>query len=287
MDDIELRLVKEQDALLLFPLIFRSPVTDTLLWDGPEFFEEYQQGLAERARRTLRGESHMFTIFERASQQPVGSIDIRPHENYVRGDIGLWIGKPYHGKGYGTQAVRRVLAYGFGPLGMQKIESEVFLGNWASRRIFEKNGFRLEGTRRCSVLKRGRILDEWNLGITRDDYFSETGVVDWIVHLCPEAEWAAACEAGHYRAPSLEREGFIHFSRPSQMLQVANAFYAGCSDLVLLWVQPALLQAELRWEQVGDQVFPHLYGEINLESVVTVRAFPVDSQGTFQFLPYP
>jgi uncharacterized protein (DUF952 family)/RimJ/RimL family protein N-acetyltransferase len=287
MDAIELRPVKAQDALHLFPLIYRSPVTDTLLWDGPESLDEFQQGLAVREKDTLRGKRHLFTIFERRSRLPIGSIDIRPHEDYVRGDIGLWIGKPYHGKGYGTQAVRRMLAYGFGPLGMQKIESEVFLGNWASRRIFEKNGFRLEGTRRCSVVKRGRVLDEWNLGITRDDYFSESAVVDWIVHLCPEAAWAEACEMGCYRAVSLEKEGFIHFSRPSQMLQVANAFYAGQPDMALLWLDPALLHAELRWEMVESQSFPHLYGEVNLDAVVAVRPFPIDSQGTFQFLPYP
>jgi uncharacterized protein (DUF952 family)/RimJ/RimL family protein N-acetyltransferase len=287
MDAIELRPVRAQDALLLFPLIYQSPVTDTLLWDGPESLEQFQQGLAVREMDTLRGKSHLFTIFERLSQQPIGSIDIRPHSDYVRGDIGLWIGAPYHGKGYGTQAVRRMLAYGFGPLGMQKIEAEVFVGNWASRRIFEKNGFRLEGTRRSSVLKRKRILDEWNLGITRDDYFSADGEVDWIVHLCPEAEWAAACELGSYCAASLESEGFIHFSRSGQMLQVANAFYAGQPDLVLLWVDPALLHGELRWEPVAGQVFPHLYGEVNLDAVVVVRPFPVNSGGAFPFLPFP
>jgi len=287
MDAIELRPVRAQDALLLFPLIYQSPVTDTLLWDGPDSLEQFQQGLAERAQATLRGECHFFIIVEHATQQPIGSIDIRPHSDYVRGEIGLWIGAPYHGKGYGTQAVRRMLAYGFGPLGMQKIESEVFVGNWASRRIFEKNGFRLEGTRRSSVLKRGRLLDEWNLGITRDDYFSEGGLVDWIVHLCPEADWALAVDTGAYRAASLESAGFIHFSRPWQMLQVANAFYAGQPDLLLLWVDPALLGHELRWEAVEDQSFPHLYGALNLDAVVAVRPFPVNSSGVFSFLPFP
>ncbi len=287
MDNVELRPVRAQDALLLFPMIYRSPVSATLLWDGPDSLEQFQQGLAERAQATLRGESHFFTIVERMTQQPIGSIDIRPHEDYVRGEIGLWIGELYHGRGYGTQAVRRMLAYGFGPLGMQKIESEVFVGNWASRRIFEKNGFRLEGTRRSAVLKRGRLLDEWNLGITRDDYFSDGGLVDWIVHLCPEADWALAVETGVYRAASLEGAGFIHFSRPSQVLQVANAFYAGQSELLLLWVDPALLGPELRWEAVEGQSFPHLYGALNLDAVVAVRPFPVNSSGAFTFLPIP
>jgi RimJ/RimL family protein N-acetyltransferase len=50
---------------------------------------------------------------------------------------------------------------------LQKIEATVFAGNMASRRIFEKNGFSLEGTIRKAALKRGQLIDEWLLGIVR------------------------------------------------------------------------------------------------------------------------
>jgi hypothetical protein len=45
----------------------------------------------------------------------------------------------------------------------------VFVGNHASRRIFEKNGFQLEGTRRRAVRKRGRFVDEWLSGLLREE----------------------------------------------------------------------------------------------------------------------
>jgi RimJ/RimL family protein N-acetyltransferase len=46
----------------------------------------------------------------------------------------------------------------------------VFTGNYPSRRAFEKNGFRLEGTVRRAVQKRGQLLDEWLLGLLPEEW---------------------------------------------------------------------------------------------------------------------
>jgi len=107
-----------------------------------------------------------------------------------------------------------------------------------------------------------------------------------IVHLCPLTDWRAAQERGDYRAASLEQAGFIHFSRPEQMLQVANYFYQGMTDLVLLWVEPDKLEAELRWEDVEGSTFPHLYGALNLDAVMAVTDFPPDADGVFRQEPH-
>ena len=102
---------------------------------------------------------------------PIGSADHPPGaDQELRADVGLWIGLPYHGKGYGTLAVRWLVDYGFTRLGLEKIEASIYTGNWASRRIFEKNGFILEGTIRKATLKRGQWQDDWRVGITREDY---------------------------------------------------------------------------------------------------------------------
>jgi len=167
---IELRLVLAEDADALFPLIYKTGVSDTLLWDGPASLAEFQRALTERAGQAARGEIHNFTIIETVTGKPIGSASIRPDAANFRGDIGLWIGKPFQGKGYGTQTVRWLLVYGFEHLGLEKIEASVFVGNWASRRIFEKNGFALEGIIRKAVRKYGQAVDEWVFGITREDY---------------------------------------------------------------------------------------------------------------------
>ena len=66
--------------------------------------------------------------------------------------------------------IGQLIGYGFGVLNLEKIEGSVFVGNWASRRIFEKTGFQLEGTIRIAVKKRGVGVDEWLFGILREEY---------------------------------------------------------------------------------------------------------------------
>lgn len=289
---IFLQPVQEEHAEALFPLIFSNPVTDTLVWDGPESLESFRQALAERAEQVAQGERHIFTIVERASSQPIGSASIRPDAEKFRSDIGLWIGQPYHNKGYGTLVVRRLLTYGFDALGLEKIEAYVFIGNKPSRRIFEKNGFQLEGTIRKAVRKRGLALNEWLYGITREDWSELVSNRDmsldssgYLLHICRPPDWQAAQEKGAYTAESLEREGFIHCSRADQILQVANHYYHDITPLVLLWIDPARVKPQIKWEPVGQEFFPHIYGPLNLEAVVASQDFLPDPDGTFHILP--
>jgi uncharacterized protein (DUF952 family) len=93
-----------------------------------------------------------------------------------------------------------------------------------------------------------------------------------------------------YKADSLFTQGFIHCSKPSQIVEVANTFYRGQRGLVLLVIDPAKLAAELKWEppaepapahaRAGD-LFPHLYGALNLDAVIQVVAFEPGADGNF------
>lgn len=108
-----------------------------------------------------------------------------------------------------------------------------------------------------------------------------------IVHLCAEDEWRAALEAGEYRAASMQTEGFIHCSRPEQILAVANRFYPGQRGLAILWIDMDRLESELRWELSDGQIFPHLYGPLNIAAVRSVFPFSPDADGVFRNLPAP
>jgi uncharacterized protein (DUF952 family) len=92
-----------------------------------------------------------------------------------------------------------------------------------------------------------------------------------ILHITTAPEWKAACAAGEYRAPTLETEGFIHCSLPTQVTHVAQWFYRDVPDLLLLCIDPDVLTSELRWEPSADSFageFPHVYGPIAVEAVV-------------------
>ncbi len=290
---IVLQPIQEEDAVALFPLIFNNLVTDTLVWDGPDSLQAFRNSLAERAEQVARGERHLFTIVEQISGQPIGSASIRPDDEQFRADMGLWIGQPYQNQGYGTLVVRKLLDYGFRTLGLEKIEAYVFFGNLASRRIFEKNGFQLEGTIRKAVRKRGLALNEWLFGITCEDWnerVKSQGLSletdSFLFHICLPGDWQVAQESGAYTTESLETEGFIHCSRADQVVQVANSFYREVRPLVLLWIDPAKVKPAIKWESVDEGIFPHVYGPINIEAIAAVREFPPSPDGTFRTLPH-
>lgn len=94
-----------------------------------------------------------------------------------------------------------------------------------------------------------------------------------IFHITLIKEWDKAVEDGFYSAPSLLKEGFIHLSQQHQVKGVLERYYQGVEDLVLLSIDESQLVSKLKYEfspSVNEE-FPHLYGPINLDAVVSVR----------------
>jgi uncharacterized protein (DUF952 family) len=117
-----------------------------------------------------------------------------------------------------------------------------------------------------------------------------------ICHITSRDAWEAAQAGGEFRSPEFDTIGFIHCSTPEQVVLVANAFFRGQSDLVLLVIEPARLQSPVRWEPphstervpafMHGSVFPHVYGPINLDAVVRVEQLVPSDSGTFK-MPRP
>jgi uncharacterized protein (DUF952 family) len=105
-----------------------------------------------------------------------------------------------------------------------------------------------------------------------------------IVHIVERRVWEQAQQTGEYRAASLATEGYIHTSRPEQVLPVANRFYQGIPDLLLLWIDPQRLLAPLYYEASDGEIFPHIYGPLNLESVVRVCELAPEGDGVYRTL---
>ena len=110
-----------------------------------------------------------------------------------------------------------------------------------------------------------------------------------IFHITFRKDWDTAQSSGEYKADSLSTEGFIHCSTLAQVLPVAEKFYKGQDNLLLLVIEPKLLSSDLKWEPPsggtpppgvpeGDP-FPHIYGPINLDAVVSVSDLTRDANG--------
>ena len=116
-----------------------------------------------------------------------------------------------------------------------------------------------------------------------------------ILHLLSHESWVEAQALGQLIAPSVATEGFAHCSTEHQMVDVANKYYRGTSNMVLLNVDPTKLTSELKFEPPAhidgspalphEPLFPHIYGPINLDAVIEVIDFPCNEHGAFTAPP--
>lgn len=112
-----------------------------------------------------------------------------------------------------------------------------------------------------------------------------------ILHLLSRDSWTQAQAHGNLVAPSVATEGFAHCSTEHQMVDVANKYYRGANNMVLLSIDPSKLTSPLKFEPPAhldgspalphEPMFPHIYGAINLDAVIEVIDFPCRSNGQF------
>ncbi|MGH8000063.1 MAG: DUF952 domain-containing protein [Brasilonema sp.] len=103
-----------------------------------------------------------------------------------------------------------------------------------------------------------------------------------ILHITQREQWKQATLVGTYHGDTLDSEGFIHCSTPTQIIKVANTFFRHQKGLVLLLINSDKVQPEIRYEGVeGGELFPHIYGALNTDAVFQVINFEPSEDGLF------
>ena len=114
-----------------------------------------------------------------------------------------------------------------------------------------------------------------------------------VYHIVPREDWEAAQAKGEYRPASVDAQGFVHCSTRAQVVPTANRYFHGEDGLVLLCIDTAMVTSPLRFEPPDmpghdpndHELFPHLYGALNLDAVKRVLPFPSNADGTFALPP--
>jgi uncharacterized protein (DUF952 family) len=103
-----------------------------------------------------------------------------------------------------------------------------------------------------------------------------------IYKICPAPAWREAERQGVYRGSADDiRDGFIHFSTAPQVPETARKHFSGQTGLFLVEVDADALGDALRWEASrNDELFPHLYGELDLGAVIGVFDLRARSDGS-------
>jgi uncharacterized protein (DUF952 family) len=95
---------------------------------------------------------------------------------------------------------------------------------------------------------------------------------EFIYHVTTKKAWEDAQAKQSYVPADFEKDGFIHCSIDKQVEGVLERFYQGQTDLVKLKIEKAKVQRPVLFELAQDlnEMFPHIYGPLNLDSVVDV-----------------
>jgi uncharacterized protein (DUF952 family) len=102
-------------------------------------------------------------------------------------------------------------------------------------------------------------------------------------HITTRAAWEHARADGSYRPKAFPIDGFIHCSTSDQVIQVANIRFRDQSGLVLLAIDADKVMPDIVYENLegGQQLFPHIYGGLNVDAVVEVLEFAPGADGCF------
>ena len=136
--------------------------------------EEVRAMLTERSRTPLGPTaSGKFQWIVEADSAPCGwvTLDVGSRE-HATATLGYTISERFHGRGIGTRAVGELLPIAFGEreLDVERIEAVAAVGNLASRRVLEGNGFRQEGILRGLLRIHGERVDHAIYGLLRTDW---------------------------------------------------------------------------------------------------------------------
>jgi uncharacterized protein (DUF952 family) len=112
----------------------------------------------------------------------------------------------------------------------------------------------------------------------------DRGRVRTIYKICDASAWREAERQGVFRGSADDlRDGFIHFSTASQVDSTVRKHFAGRSGLFLIAVDIEALGAALRWERSRDEeLFPHLYGDLDLGAVRAVLDLRTRADGSHE-----
>ena len=164
---LKLRPYGEADIAELVPLIGTREVAATTLRIPHPYTEQDARDflvlLQEPGRIWL-------AITLRNDGRQIGGIGLYTEKQHQHAELGYWLGVPYWGKGYATEAAREMLRYGFENLQLHRIFASHFKHNPASGRILRKLGMRYEGTQREHLRKWDQFVDSELYGMLRRDW---------------------------------------------------------------------------------------------------------------------
>ena len=148
-------------------------------WAGyrvPITVEQAKGWLARHADQSRSGEGFFFTVCELGGDDFIGTVWFKEVNTWDQNaELAIYMDRDHIGSGWGTDAQRTLLAFGFGTLGLERVWLTTMADNARAIRSYEKVGFRQEGVMRRSFRVRGVLTDSVVMSILREEWEAAQG----------------------------------------------------------------------------------------------------------------
>jgi len=166
-----LRRYELEDAVRAHILAGEKEIIETTLAiPYPYLLEHAESWIQQHPKLIENGAAYPFAVVMKAGNVLIGTMTLRIDKQHNKGELAYWIGKDYWGKGYATEAAKRVMDFGFFELNLNRIWAPAMSKNWASTQVMKKIGMTYEGTLKQDILKWGTYEDVDIYGILKSDY---------------------------------------------------------------------------------------------------------------------
>ncbi len=160
---IGIRTFHEDDIASFYEAVTESiqHMKEFMPWCHPEYsLEESKAWVTSRAQSWANAEEYSFICYSLENNQLLGGVAINQiNQCHKIGNIGYWVRKNALNQGVATEAVHLVSSFGFGSLGLNRLEIVMLPNNIASRKVADKAGAKFEGILQSRLLVYGNALD--------------------------------------------------------------------------------------------------------------------------------
>lgn len=119
------------------------------------------------------GRGLVWAIRERQEGGLVGAVSLVNMVKSHQAELGFWLGRPFWGRGYMTEAGQAVLGMAFERLKLKRVHASHYGDNLASARVLEKLGLHREGCRQAHFMKNGQFHDQMLWGMLIEDWSAQ------------------------------------------------------------------------------------------------------------------
>jgi RimJ/RimL family protein N-acetyltransferase len=157
---LSLRPLDENDGAAVFAMM--SDDEAMRFWDWPAFIdrETVDEIVAGQLAGVRSGDALYWAVTLSGNDRAIGVCDLSGIDmHHRRAEIGFLFARAHWGKGYAAEAMAKVVAHAFGPLGIERLWARFHAGNDASKKLLTNLGFTYEGTLKAHVLRDGERRD--------------------------------------------------------------------------------------------------------------------------------